>query len=127
MDTSLTPDESLPQGWSTGKNSQGKTLIKNPDGAIFMDRKEACVFLIKNKYSPADIFKLWSTLHLDGWIDDKENLPTGWKKKYISESQSHHFLSPLMDEVQNKEDLSTFIKSNISEYKDYDISKIKFL
>ena len=127
VDTSLTPDESLPEGWTIGKTSQSKTLIKNPDGAIFMDRKEACVFLIKNKYSPADIFKLWSTLHLDGWIDDKENLPTGWKKKYISESQSHHFLSPLMDEVQNKEDLSTFIKSNISEYKDYDISKIKFL
>ena len=124
IDIKWVHDEAIPTGWTIREN---KSLIKNPDGHLFKDRKEACVFLIKNKYSPDDIFKLWSSLHHDGWNDDKENLPTGWKKKYVNESQSYHFLSPLMDEIKSKEELSQFIKCNTSEYKDFDISKINFL
>ena len=67
-------------------SSEGKEFIKSNNGDQFSGRKEAIDFMIKEKDSPEDIFKLWNTLHLDGWMDDADNLPTGWKKKAQSTS-----------------------------------------
>ena len=66
------------------------------EGARFEGRKEAIDQLIKEQRSPEDIFKLWSTLHRDGWEADEERLPTGWKKKYFPSQGCFHYLSPMM-------------------------------
>ena len=66
------------------------------EGARFEGRKEAIDQLIKEQRSPEDIFKLWSTLHRDGWEADEEKLPTGWKKKYFPSQGCFHYLSPMM-------------------------------
>ena len=66
------------------------------EGARFEGRKEAIDQLIKEQRSPEDIFKLWSTLHRDGWEADEEKLPTGWNKKYFPSQGCFHYLSPMM-------------------------------
>ena len=66
------------------------------EGARFEGRKEAIDQLIKEQRSPEDIFKLWSTLHRDGWEADEEKLPTGWKKKHFPSQGCFHYLSPMM-------------------------------
>ena len=79
--------------------------------------------MIKEKYSPEDIFKLWNTLHLDGWMDDADNLPTGWKKKKFN--NTFHYLSPLMDEIFSKSELLNVILEHESDYSKTDIDKVR--
>ena len=115
-------DETLPEGWLLAKSNGGE-IIKNNEGEEFSGRKEAIDFMIKEGFSPEGIFKLWNTLHLDGWLDDPEHLPTGWKKK--SFSGTFHFLSPLMEEITGTEALLEHLQRNISDYDSHDVNKVK--
>ena len=119
-------DETLPESWRLHKEKR-KEILKNGDGKEFLGRKSAIDFMIKEKYSPTDIFKLWNTLYLDGWVDDAESLPTGWKKKYFGKTNSYHFLSPLMEEVNSKAELLAKIEKNNNDYTLEDIEKVKCL
>ena len=107
-------DPSLPTGWmiSTGLDYE---IIKNSKGALFEGQKEAIDNMIKEHYSPGDIFKMWNTLHLEGWISDDENLPTGWKRKFFSAENQHHYLSPMMEVVTSSDTLLDIVKKS----KDY--------
>ena len=97
-----TEEASLPQGWKVSVGlEEGKEILMDEEGTRFEGRKEAIDQLIKEQRSPGDIFKLWSTLHRDGWTADEERLPTGWKKKYFASEGCHHYLSPMM-QVGNK-------------------------
>ena len=97
-----TEEASLPQGWKVSFGlEEGKEILMDEEGTRFEGRKEAIDQLIKEQRSPGDIFKLWSTLHRDGWVADEEKLPTGWKKKYFASEGCHHYLSPMM-QVGNK-------------------------
>ena len=124
-DTKVEPwrsDPTLPKGWKM-LSSEGKEFIKSNNGDQFSGRKEAIDFMIKEKYSPEDIFKLWNTLHLDGWMDDADNLPTGWKKKKFN--NTFHYLSPLMDEIFSKSELLNVILEHESDYSKTDIDKVR--
>ena len=72
-----------------------------------------------------DIFKLWNTLHLEGWLEDV-NLPTGWKRKYLPRSAAHYFLSPLMEVFRSKRELREFMINN-NDYTNEDIENIENL
>ena len=90
-------EDSLPKGWKVSVGlEEGKEILMDEKGTRFEGRKEAIDQLIKEQRSPGDIFKLWSTLHRDGWKADEERLPTGWKKKYFASEASFHYLSPMM-------------------------------
>ena len=90
-------EDSLPQGWKVSVGlEEGKEILMDEEGMRFEGRKEAIDQLIKEQRSPGDIFKLWSTLHRDGWLPDEEKLPTGWKKKYFASEGCYHYLSPMM-------------------------------
>ena len=91
-------------------------------GEEFSGRKEALDFMIREGYSPEGIFKLWNTLHLDGWLADPDYLPTGWKKKLFSDT--FHFLSPLMEELIGTEELVSHLQSNIAEYDSQDVTRV---
>ena len=117
-------DTSLPSDWRL-LSSGGDEVIQSDKGEMFSGRKEAIDFMIKEKFSPEDIFKLWNTLHLDGWLDDAENLPTGWKKKRFSDTDTYHYLSPLMEEVTSKNKLLDIILGNESDYSKSDIAKVR--
>jgi len=119
-------DETLPDSWRLHKEKK-KEILKNADGQEFLGRKSAIDFMIKEKYSPTDIFKLWNTLYLDGWVDDAESLPTGWKKKYFGKTNSYHYLSPLMEEVKSKDELLEKVEKNMNDYTSEDVEKVKSL
>jgi len=72
--------------------------------------------MIKDHNSPRDIFRLWNTLHLEGWISDDENLPIGWKRKFFSEQNQHHYLSPMMEVVTSSQALLKHVKES-NDYK----------
>ena len=116
-------DPALPQGWVISEE-KGGVLIKNPGDAVFASRKEAIVQMIKERYSPTEIFKLWNTLEREGWVTDDQNLPAGWKKKYFSEKGIHHYLSPMMEEVTSSEALLEMVKKD-NNYTKEEINKIE--
>ena len=118
-------DQTLPDGWELLPTNNDGEIIKTSDGVQFSGRKEAIDFMIKEGYSPESIFKLWNTLHLDGWLDDPQVLPTGWKKKYFTDNSGYHFLSPLMEEITGTEGLLAHMERNQSEYDAEDLSKFR--
>ena len=90
-------EESLPKGWKVSVGlEEGKEILVDEEGTRFEGRKAAIDQLIREQRSPEDIFKLWSTLHRDGWLADEETLPAGWKKKYFAAEACYHYLSPMM-------------------------------
>ena len=90
-------DPSLPAGWTISTTG---TILRDPRGARFPSRKDTIDHMIKEHYSPSDIFRLWNTLEREGWLADDSALPTGWKKRFVEEEQRHHYLSPMMEVVR---------------------------
>ena len=71
----------LPSEWRHCVSGNGEQ-IRDDKGNIYSSRKDAIDAMIRNNSSPSDIFKLWNTLHVEGWLEDV-NLPISWKRKYI--------------------------------------------
>jgi len=114
---------SLPSGWviSSGLSDQ---IIKDSKGSLFAGRKEAIDVMIKEHYSPSEIFSLWNTLHLEGWISDEENLPTGWKRKFLTDLKRHHYLSPMMEVVKSSQALLNIVEKG-KEYTFAEADRVK--
>lgn len=122
-ETSSVIDEStLPSRWKIKTSSVAGSIIVNENGKQFNTRMDAISFLIKENYPPSDIFKLWNTLHMEGWKDDSDNLPTGWKRK-VSDDKDQ-FLSPLMEEVTSKQGLRKLFIKNELDYSVDDFNKV---
>ena len=111
----------LPSEWRHCVSGNGEQ-IRDDKGNIYSSRKDAIDAMIRNNSSPSDIFKLWNTLHVEGWLEDA-NLPTGWKRKYIPRSSAHYFLSPVMEVFRSKQKLREFMINN-SDYTNKDIKNI---
>ena len=116
-------DSSLPTNWSISSGLENE-IIKDPKGALFEGRKEAIDHMIKCGCTPTDIFKLWNTLHLEGWVTDEENLPTGWKRKYFEDKARHHYLSPMMEVVKSVNSLLKIVKTG-KEYTAEEIRRVE--
>ena len=116
-------DPCLPSGWLISDND-GKVQISNISGTIFQSRKEAIDHMIHTQQAPVDIFKLWNTLHLEGWVSDDENLPSGWRKKYHSPDQGYHYLSPMMEVVVVESDLKKHVSAD-NNCSEEDIKKVE--
>jgi len=116
-------EASLPSGWliSSGLTNN---IIKDVKGALYGGRKEAIDQMIKEQYTPSDIFSLWSTLHLDGWMSDEDNLPTGWKIKYFTDLSRHHYLSPMMEVVESTQELLNIVEAG-KEYTLAEVDKVR--
>jgi hypothetical protein len=94
-------EPSLPAGWRLALGPEGGLeVLEDPQGARFEGRKEAIDQLIREHYSPSDIFRLWSTLHREGWQGDEAALPTGWQRKWFAGEGRYHYLSPMMEVVR---------------------------
>ena len=118
-------DSSLPENWLIARNSDNSVLISSPKGEKFSSRIEAIASLIKNQQSPDDIFRMWSNLHLEGWVCDEDNLPSGWRRKYQEELRTYHYLSPLMDVIKTPGSLLKHMELS-PDYSAEDIVKVKF-
>ena len=119
---SVFDESTLPTGWKIKSSSAAGVVIVNGEGKLFNSRKDVISFLIKENYPPSDIFRLWNTLHLEGWKDDTDNLPTGWKRKVTDDGDQ--FLSPLMEEVTSKQALRKLFIENEPDYSDDDFNKV---
>ena len=117
-------DTSLPENWLIGRKSDNSILISSSKGEKFSSRIEAIASLIKNQQSPDDIFKMWSNLHLEGWVHDEDNLPSGWRRKYQEELKTYHYLSPLMDVLKTPGSLLKHMELS-PDYSAEDIFKVK--
>lgn len=118
------PDSSLPSGWLSARDSDSKVHISNSKGDTFSSRIEAMRAMIETKQSPDDIFKMWKSLDVEGWVCDEGYLPPGWRRKYSDESETYAFLSPLMEVIQSSKAFLKYIE-NSSDYINDDIKKVK--
>ena len=109
-------DTSLPADWQLS-SVKGQTLIKDPRGVVLGSRREAIQLMIREHYSPAHIFKLWSCLDQEGWEEDP-SLPTGWKRRTTT------FLSPLMEEVVSVAALLHLMSSS-HEYREEEVVRAR--
>merc|ERR1712129_245156 len=116
-------DASLPSEWLISSGLQSE-IIKDPKGSLFEGRKEAIDYMIKEHCSPTNIFKLWNTLHIEGWISDEENLPTGWKRKFFSDKNRYNYLSPMMEVVKSTNTLLYIVKDG-KEYTEEEIKRVE--
>ena len=85
-------DSSLPENWLIARKSDNSILISSPEGENFSSRIEAIASMIRNQQSPEDMFKMWRNLHLEGWVCDEDYLPSGWRRKYLEELETYHYL-----------------------------------
>jgi len=102
-------DEDLPAGWKKTEDDEEEVQFLGPSGTILNGRVALIERLIKDNHSPEEIFKLWGTLDLEGWMSDNKNIPLGWKSKYFPELEQFHYLSPLMQVVKSEADLVQLI------------------
>lgn len=92
-------------------------MIRDQKGVVLGSRREAVQLMIREKYSPADILKLWSKLELEDW-QESSILPTGWRRKGFI------FLSPLMEKVRSISAL-LHILSTSPEYDQSDADRVR--
>ena len=117
------PDSSLPSGWLSARDSDNNDHISNSKGDTFSSRIEAMRAMIETKQSSDDIFRMWKSLDLEGWVCDEGYLPPGWRRKYSDESKTHTYLSPLMEVIQSSKAFLKYIE-NSSDYNNDDIKKV---
>ena len=117
-------DSSVSENWLVTRKSDNSILISNPKGEKFSRRIEAIASMIKKQQSPGDIFRMWKHLHLEGWVCDEDNLPSGWRRKYLEELGTYHYLSPLMVVIKSPGALLNHMESS-QEYSAQDIAKVK--
>jgi len=102
-------DEELPKGWKKTEDDEEEEQFLGPLGTIVNGRVALIEHLIKENHPPEEVFSLWGTLDLEGWMNDNKNLPLGWKSKYFPELDEFHYLSPLMQVVVSETDLVKLI------------------
>ena len=117
-------DSGVPENWLIARKSDNNILISSPKGERFSSRIEAIASMIRNQQSPEDMFKMWRNLHLEGWVCDEAHLPSGWRRKYLEELETYHYLSPLMVVIKSPGALLTHIESS-QEYTAGDLVKVK--
>ena len=118
------PDSSLPSGWLSARDSDNNIHISNSKGDTFSSRIEAMRAMIETKQSPDDIFKMWKSLDAEGWVCDEDYLPPGWRRKHSDDSETHTYLSPLMEVIESTKAFLDHIE-NSSDYNNDDLKKVK--
>ena len=117
-------DTSVPSEWSVHSGS-GKEILKfGTTGGRFESRIDAIDFMIKNSQSSTDIFTMWNSLSLEGWVSDEDHLPRGWRRKASKEADM--FLSPLMETIKTCDRMLRILKTN-KEYSEEDVAKFEKL
>merc|ERR1719350_1472566 len=75
-------EENLPPGWKYRTIIKGgirTDFILTAEGAQHQSRRAAIGSMIKENFDPHAIFKMWSTLDVEGWVTDDDRLPKGWR------------------------------------------------
>ena len=71
---------------------------------------------------------MWKSLDVEGWVCDEDNLPTGWRRKYMEDSETFNYLSPLMEVIKSSKAFLEHIENRLQtkdKDNDYGIDDLK--
>ena len=57
----------------------------------FSSRIKVIYSMIRSQQSPGNIFKIWISRDVEGWMCGEDNLPEGWMRKYQEELKTYYF------------------------------------
>ena len=57
----------------------------------FSRRIKMIYSMIRSQQSPGNIFKIWISRDVEGWMCDEDSLPKGWMRKYQEELKTYYF------------------------------------
>jgi len=123
-------EENLPPGWKYRTIIKGgirTDFILTAEGAQHQSRRAAIDSMIKENFDPHAIFKMWSTLHFEGWVTD-DRLPRGWRvrsKDRLKDNWQFYFLSPQMEIFKSNKAVLDYITSQSDTYSQEDYEKVK--
>jgi len=123
-------EENLPPGWKYRTIIKGgirTDFILTAEGAQHQSRRAAIDSMIKENFDPHAIFKMWSTLHFEGWVTD-DRLPRGWRvrsKDRLKDNWQFYFLSPQMEIFKSNKAVLDYITSQSDTYSQDDYEKVK--
>ena len=101
-------EENLPEGWKYRTIIKGgirTDFILTAEGGQHQSRRAAIENMIKENYDPHAIFKMWSTLDVEGWVTDDDRLPKGWRvrsKDRLKDNWQFYFLSPQVRRIHHE-------------------------
>ena len=121
----------LIQGWKYRTITKGgirTDFILTAEGGQHQSRRAAIENMIKENYDPHAIFKMWSTLDVEGWVTDDDRLPKGWRvrsKDRLKDNWQFYFLSPQMEIFKSNKSVLDYIASQADTYSSEDFEKVK--
>ena len=83
--------------------------------------------MIKENYDPHAIFKMWSTLDVEGWVTDDDRLPKGWRvrsKDRLKDNWQFYSTSPQMEIFKSNKSVLDYIASQSDTYSSEDFEKV---
>merc|ERR1719211_618250 len=124
-------DENLPEGWKYRTIIKGgirTDFVLTAEGAQHQSRRAAIENMIKENYDPHAIFKMWSTLDVEGWVTDDDRLPKGWRvrsKDRLKDNWQFYFLSPQMEIFKSIKACLEYLTAQTDTYNQEDYDKMK--
>merc|ERR1711953_912913 len=124
-------EENLPEGWKYRTIIKGgirTDFILTAEGGQHQSRRAAIENMIKENYDPHAIFKMWSTLDVEGWVTDDDRLPKGWRvrsKDRLKDNWQFYFLSPQMEIFKSNKSVLDYIASQSDTYSSEDFEKVE--
>ena len=105
-------DSHLPEGWrktelrmeSDEEESQTEHFLA-PNTNIYNGRVAMIQKLIQDQHPVDEIYKLWTTLDQESWMQDSHQVPLGWKIRFDCELNQDEYLSPDMKVYTSKQDV----------------------
>jgi len=124
-------DAMLPPGWKFRTIIKGgirTDFILTSEGGQHQSRRAAIESMIKDDFDPQAIFRMWSTLDVEGWVTDDDRLPKGWRvrsKDRLKDNWQFYFLSPQMEIFKSNKSVLDYISSQPEVYSSEDYNKVK--
>ena len=124
-------EENLPTGWKYRTIIKGgirTDFILTAEGGQHQSRRAAIENMIKENFDPHAIFKMWSTLDVEGWVTDDDRLPKGWRirsKDRLKDNWQFYFLSPQMEIFKSNKSVLDYITAQSETYSSEDYEKVK--
>ena len=124
-------EEKLPVGWKYRTIIKGgirTDFILTAEGGQHQSRRAAIENMIKENFDPHAIFKMWSTLDVEGWVTDDDRLPKGWRirsKDRLKDNWQFYFLSPQMEIFKSNKSVLDYIAAQNDTYSAEDYEKVK--
>ena len=121
-DTCEDDGDSLPQGWTRERLSEGLVQISSPTGSTFFSRIKAMEAMLEEEVDPESVAVLWEELGEEGWMFGLPHLPLGWGARMEGPLQ-FIFLTRELEVLVSSEEALLYIETDES-YSGEDYKKL---